>query len=157
MAAAARDAGLTSDILCIDPQPRATLPEGVAHRAELLAPAHAGLFTKLGPGDIAFFDGSHLMLPHGDVDLMLNHIFPMIGPGTLVHVHDIFLPDPYPADWTWRGYAEQSALGGWLLGGAFRPVFSSRWAATRMALPPAVAALPLPPKAFETSLWLERQ
>lgn len=156
LAAAVRDGGLGTEVLCIDPQPRATLPEGVAHRAELLAPSHAALFAALQPGDMAFFDGSHLMLPHGDVDLMLNHMFPVIPAGVLVHVHDIFLPDPYPAAWTWRAYAEQSALGGWLLGGAFRPLFSSHWAATRMPLPPAVAALPLAPGALESSLWLVR-
>jgi hypothetical protein len=96
------------------------------------------------------------MLPHGDVDLMLNHVFPALRPGVLAHVHDVFLPDPYPADWGWRGYAEQNALGGWLLGGAFRPVFSSRWAATRMPSRPALATLPLAAGAPESSLWIER-
>ena len=28
----------------------------------------------------------------------------------LLHVHDIFLPDPYPAAWDWRGYNEQAAV-----------------------------------------------
>lgn len=157
MAAAVRDAGLSTAITCIDPQPRATLPEGVTHRAEVLSTSHVALFAALEAGDIAFFDGSHLMLPHGDVDLMLNHVFPVLRPGVLVHVHDVFLPDPYPKAWTWRGYAEQSALGGWLHGGAFAPLFSSRWAATRMALPDAVAALPLRNGAYETSLWLARR
>ena len=153
---AAGAAGFDCAITCIDPAPRAALPPGVTHRAALLAPGDAALFAALEPGDIAFFDGSHLMLPHGDVDLMLNHIFPVLAPGVLVHVHDILLPDPYPAAWTWRGYAEQSALGGWLLGRTFRPVFASHWAATRLALPPAIAALPLVAGAMETSLWMER-
>jgi hypothetical protein len=98
------------------------------------------------------------MLPHGDVDLILNHVLPVLRPGVLVHIHDVFLPDPYPAAWTWRGYAEQCGLGGWLLGGAFRPVFSSRWAATRMfaARRPGIDALPLAAGAFESSLWMER-
>ena len=156
LARAASDSGAATAILCIDPAPRATLPPGVAHRAEVLSRAHLPAFAALEAGDVAFFDSSHLLLPHGDVDLILNVILPALRPGVLVHVHDVFLPDPYPAEWTWRGYAEQCALVGWLLGGAFRPVFSSRWAATRMTLPEPLEALPLRPGVFESSLWMER-
>ena len=145
-------------ILCLDPQPRARLPEGVEHRAELLAPDHATLFAALEPGDVAFFDSSHLLQPHGDVDLILNHILPALRPGVLVHVHDVFLPDPYPAGWGWRGYSEQNGLAPWLLAGGLRPLFASRYALSRMgaATRPGVAALPLPEGAFESSLWAER-
>lgn len=159
MARAARDAGLATRILCIDPAPRARLPEGVEHRAALLSPDMTGLFAALEPGDVAFFDSSHILVPHGDVDLILNHILPVLAPGVLVHVHDVFLPDPYPAGWGWRGYAEQNGLGGWLLGGAFRPVFASAYALSRMgaARRPAVARLPLVPGAVESSLWMEKR
>ncbi len=158
MARAARDAGAPTRILCLDPQPRARLPAGVEHRAELLSQAHVDHFADLAPGDVAFFDSSHLLQPHGDVDLILNHILPALRPGVLVHVHDVFLPDPYPAGWGWRGYTEQNGLGGWLLGGGLRPVFASRYALTRMgaAARPGVAALPLAPGAFESSLWAVR-
>jgi predicted O-methyltransferase YrrM len=159
MARAARDGGLATRILCIDPAPRARLPQGVEHRAALLSPAMTGLFAALGPGDVAFFDSSHVLAPHGDVDLILNHILPVLAPGVLVHVHDVFLPDPYPAGWGWRGYAEQNGLGGWLLGGAFRPVFASAFALSRMgaARRPAIARLPLVPGALESSLWMEKR
>jgi hypothetical protein len=157
MARALRDGGIEGRILCIDPAPRARLPAGVEHRAELLAADHVALFAALGPGDVAFFDSSHLLAPHGDVDLMLNHVFPELRPGVLIHVHDVFLPDPYPADWGWRGYAEQSGLGGWLMGGAMRPLFASRWAATRMAAGERPALRGLPALAPETSLWMERR
>jgi predicted O-methyltransferase YrrM len=158
MARAARDVGADTRILCLDPEPRARLPEGVEHRAELLSPEHAALFETLAPGDIAFFDSSHLLQPHGDVDLILNHILPALRPGVLVHVHDVFLPDPYPAAWGWRGYAEQNGLAPWLLAGGLRPVFASRYALTRMnaAARPGVAALPLVDGAIESSLWAER-
>jgi hypothetical protein len=153
MARALRDAGAQAQVVCLDPAPRASLPPGVEHRAELLAPAHAGLFAALEPGDVAFFDSSHLLHPHTDVDLILNHMIPALRPGVRVHVHDVFLPDPYPADWGWRGYSEQCGLAPWLLAGGLRPLWSSRWAATRMRLAPALAP---PPRAPETSLWAVR-
>jgi predicted O-methyltransferase YrrM len=158
LARAARDAGAATEILCIDPAPRARLPEGVRHRAELLAPEHAELFAALAPGDVAFFDSSHILHPHTDVDLILTRLLPALAPGVLIHIHDILLPDPYPPRWTWRGYAEQSGVAAFMLAGGARPVFSSRWALTRMdaAARPGLRDLPLVEGALETSLWLEK-
>jgi predicted O-methyltransferase YrrM len=158
LARAARDAGAETAILCLDPAPRARLPEGVEHRAAVLSAAHVPLFAALAPGDLAFFDSSHILHPHTDVDLMLTHVFPALAPGVLVHVHDVFLPEPYPAAWAWRGYAEQSGVAAWLLAGGMRPVFSSRWALDRMgaAARPGLSALPLPAGAVESSLWMEK-
>jgi predicted O-methyltransferase YrrM len=159
LARAARDGGAETAILCLDPAPRARLPEGVAHRAEVLTAAHAELFAALAPGDVAFFDSSHILHPHTDVDLILTHILPVLAPGVLVHVHDVFLPDPYPVDWTWRGYGEQSGVAAWLLAGGLRPLFSSHWALSRMgaAQRPAITALPHVAGAPESSLWMERR
>ena len=158
LARAAADAGGAA-IACIDPAPRADiarLPVSLDRR--LLAPDDIARFAALGPGDIAFFDSSHLLWPGSDVDMILNRILPALAPGVLVHVHDVFLPDPYPADWAWRGYTEQLGLGGWLAGGGARLLFASRYALTRLgaAAHPAIARLPMPEGAVETSLWLER-
>lgn len=158
LARAVADAGTEAQFTCIDPQPRATLPPGVDHQSAVLSPASLPLFDALGPGDIAFFDSSHLLWPGSDVDLLCNRVLPRLASGVRVHIHDVFLPDPYPEAWAWRGYTEQLGLGGWLAGGAVRVLFSSRYALTRMgaAARPGVAQLPLPDGAFETSLWLER-
>jgi hypothetical protein len=120
-----------------------------------MAPDDLARFAALGPGDVAFFDSSHLLWPGSDVDLILNGVLPALAPGVLVHLHDVFLPDAYPEPWGWRGYTEHCALSGWLCGGA-RLLWSSRWAATRTAIAeePAVAALPLPGGAVESALWL---
>jgi len=159
LARAAADAGTGTGITCIDPQPRAALRGlDVAWRERVLGDADLALFESLEPGDMAFFDSSHILWPGTDVDMMLNRILPLLAPGVLVHIHDILLPDPYPPAWSWRGYTEQNGLAGWLLGGGCAPVFSSHYALTRMnaAARPAIAALPLPEGAFETSLWLRR-
>ncbi|TVQ52922.1 MAG: class I SAM-dependent methyltransferase [Rhodobacteraceae bacterium] len=137
-----------AEMRAIDPAPRARLPERVALRAEPLSPAHAPLFEALAPGDVASFDGSHILFPHTDVDLMLTAILPVLKPGVLVHIHDVFLPDPYPPEWTWRGYGEQIGVAAWLLAGGLRPVFPVRYALTRMA---GAARLPADPLA--SSLW----
>ena len=159
LARALADAGNGGVVTCIDPAPRATLTGlPVDWRREVLGPEHLGLFGALEAGDIAFFDSSHLLWPGTDVDLILNRILPRLAPGVLVHLHDVFLPDPYPESWGWRGYTEQLGLAGWLAGGVYRPLWSSRYAVTRMGAGelPAVARLSLPRDAFESSLWLVR-
>jgi len=144
-------------VTCIDPQPRAAL-SGLPVRWEkaLLSDVHLPLFDALEAGDVAFFDSSHLLWPGLDVDLILNRILPRLGPGVRVHIHDIFLPDPYPDHWAWRGYTEQNGLGGWLMGGAFTPLFASQYAVTRMGAGDhaAIAGLPRHPEALDTSLWM---
>ena len=156
---AAADAGAGTRITCIDPAPRAALRGlEIAWRERVLGVADLALFEALEPGDMAFFDSSHILWPGTDVDMMLNRILPLLAPGVLVHIHDILLPDPYPREWDWRGYTGQNGLGGWILGGGCEAVFSSHYALTRMdaAKRPGIAGLALPEGAFETSLWLRR-
>lgn len=156
----AEAAGGETRITCIDPEPRAAFGDlTIDWRPEVLAERHLELFAALAPGDVAFFDSSHILIPGSDVDIILNRILPILRPGVLVHVHDILLPDPYPASWEWRGYAEQNGLGPWLLSGGLKPVFSSRYAVTRMSAAEsgALARLPMNEGAIETSLWTEVQ
>ena len=157
MAQAVADGGTGTEIVCIDPAPRAAL-SGLAldWRAEVLGERHLPLFDALGQGDVAFFDSSHLLWEGTDVDLILNRVFARLAPGVLVHVHDVFLPDPYPEAWAWRGYTEQLGLGGWILGGGCSVLWSSRHARTREPgrLPEAIAAIPVSEDAVETALWL---
>lgn len=152
--------GNAARITCIDPEPRASLAGmEVDWRREMLGEQHIEMFAALEAGDVAFFDSSHILWPGTDVDLVLNRILPRLAPGVLVHIHDVFLPDPYPAGWSWRGYTEQLGLAGYLTSPAWQILWSSHYAATRMnaAGRPALAALPMPDGAQETSLWLERR
>ena len=150
--AAAGEASIT----CIDPEPRADFGDlAIDWRQGVLSEAHFDLFTTLAPGDVAFFDSSHLLMPGTDVDMILNRILPLLTPGVIVHVHDILLPDPYPDHWEWRGYGEQNGLGPWLLAGGLKPIWSSHYAVTRMkaAESGVLSRLPLKAGAVETSLW----
>ncbi|MEM7191177.1 MAG: class I SAM-dependent methyltransferase [Pseudomonadota bacterium] len=150
-------AGTHCELTCIDPQPRADLHGIGALRQRVLSEADLPDFAELEPGDIAFFDSSHILWPGTDVDMILNRIIPALKPGVLIHIHDILLPDPYPAEWEWRGYTEQNGVAPLMLG-ACEIVFSSHYAVTRMAAAdrPGVAGLPLADGALETSLWLRR-
>ncbi|HYN38193.1 MAG TPA: class I SAM-dependent methyltransferase [Rhodospirillales bacterium] len=160
-ARAVADGGLATRVTAIDPRPRATvagLP--VTLLRTTVQRAGADPFADLAAGDMLSLDGSHILMPGSDVDVVLNRVVPRLPAGVLLHLHDIFLPAPYPVAWTWRGYNEQQAVATMLAGGGWRIRWSSRWAATGLTerLATSIAAgLPLPPGAHEASLWLEKQ
>jgi len=171
MARAIADGGLSTVLTAIDPAPRAAIASlAIEHVADTVPPqrddgdgvARFGVtraFERLGAGDFLFIDSSHILMPGSDVDYLFNRVLPMLPAGAIVHVHDIMLPDPYPEAWTWRGYNEQNALVPWLVGGAFRALFASHFAATRMTgelARSAVAGLPTALGAIPASLWLMR-
>ncbi|MEM6971768.1 MAG: class I SAM-dependent methyltransferase [Pseudomonadota bacterium] len=160
MAQALADAGRDDcAITCIDPAPRAALQGlGVRWERRLLTVDDVALFAGLEPGDVAFFDSSHLLWPGSDVDIILNGILPALAPGVLVHFHDVVLPDAYPQNWAWRGYTEQLALSGWIAGGGARILWSSHYARHHAgwAEEGVLAEIPRDPAAPETALWLIR-
>lgn len=143
----------------IDPAPRASIEAlDLTLLRTTVDRAPPEVFRLLGPGDILFLDSSHILVPGSDVDLLLNRVLPTLPPGVLVHVHDVFLPDDYPAGWAWRGYSEQLALIPLLLFGGFRPLFASHY--VRMTRPERIAAGPLGSLPWngapESSLWMVR-
>jgi hypothetical protein len=160
LARAVADGNLATEIVAIDPAPRAALAGlEVRHEATLLSQADPTLFTALGPGDILFVDSSHVVMPGTDVDRIVNDVLPRLPAGLLLHIHDILLPDAYPADWAWRGYNEQSLVAALLQGGGYELLFSSHWIASRRPdwlASGIVGRLPIVPGARETSLWLRK-
>ncbi|MEZ5666350.1 MAG: class I SAM-dependent methyltransferase [Alphaproteobacteria bacterium] len=160
LARAVADGGLATELTAIDPAPRAGLAGlPVAWIAAVVQQAGDAPFRALQPGDMVSIDSSHILMPGTDVDLLLGDVLPALPAGVLVHIHDIMLPDPYPADWAWRGYNEQQAVAAMLGAGGWRPLFASRYVATRMpdALAASVAGrLPGNPQASAGSLWLEK-
>jgi hypothetical protein len=159
LARAVADGALTTELVCIDPAPRASLAQlHIRHQKKLLADADPETFTALRSGDILFIDSSHIAMPGTDVDRLFLDVLPRLAPGVLVHVHDVFLPDAYPSAWTWRGYNEQLLVGALLQGRGYEIVFASHYVATRRPewVARSVAQLPLVPGAHETSLWLRK-
>ncbi len=161
-ARAVADGALETQIRAIDPAPRAALmglPVAL-HRAtlqDLLSAGDTASFDALRAGDVLSIDSSHILMPGSDVDILFGRLLPALPPGVLVQIHDVFLPDDYPAEWDWRGYNEQLGILPLLLGGRFEVLFASRYVATRMvaAFEASVAAgLPTGPEAPDSSLWL---
>jgi hypothetical protein len=161
LARAVIDGGLGTEMLCVDPAPRADiagLADALAIRIlnRTLQDAGVEALPALRPGDMLVIDSSHLALPGTDVDLLFGRVLPRLPAGVLVHVHDVFLPDGYPESWAWRQYAEQMVVAAWLAAGGLRLRFASRWVRTRMATELAGSAagrIPLSARAFESSLW----
>lgn len=130
LARAVADARLDCRITCVDPAPRATLPDAVRHVAAPLQRVTEDLLAGMATGDILFVDSSHVAMPGSDVDVVVCDLVPRLPRGVLLHVHDIFLPDRYPASWDWRGYNEHVAVAALLAGGRYRVEFASHYAAT---------------------------
>jgi hypothetical protein len=57
------------------------------------------MFRELCRGDLLFIDSSHVIRPQGDVVTEYLDILPILAPGVLVHIHDIFTPRDYPKEW----------------------------------------------------------
>lgn len=161
-AQALADAGVDARILAIDPAPRAAV-EALAPRVELLRQpiqsAGAQPFETLGAGDFLLIDSSHVLMPGSDVDILLNRVLPLLPAGVVLHIHDIFLPDPYPADWEWRGYNEQNAVAALVAGGGYEILSAARYLETRHAAETVRivgGSPPSPPGARPAGLWLRK-
>jgi hypothetical protein len=157
-ARAARDGALPTRIRAIDPAPRADLSRlPIELDRRTLQAAGLDAFRELEAGDVLSIDSSHILMPGSDVDLLLNRVLPELPAGVLVQIHDILLPDDYPAAWGWRGYNEQQGVAPLLVSPGWEVLWSSRWVATRMAGEVAAGVagrLPLPTGGIEASLWL---
>jgi methyltransferase family protein len=57
------------------------------------------MFESLNADDILFIDSSHMIRPRGDVVFEYLEILPTLNVGVIVHIHDIFSPRDYPAEW----------------------------------------------------------
>jgi len=67
------------------------------------------VFLSLQSGDFLFIDSSHVSKVGSDVNYLLFDILPQLPAGVFVHVHDIFWPFEYPADWIREGHAWNEA------------------------------------------------
>ena len=70
---------------------------------------------ELNENDIFFLDSSHIIRPDGDVVKFYLEILPNLKSGVIIHIHDIFTPKNYLANWTFdkvRLWNEQYLLEG---------------------------------------------
>lgn len=62
-------------------------------------------FDALAADDVLFIDSSHVAKVGSDVNWLFFEVLPRLAAGVLVHVHDVFYPFEYPADWVYEGRA----------------------------------------------------
>jgi hypothetical protein len=128
MRRAIRDFSLSTTILSIDPAPRAeidALCDTVVRKS--VVEVDLDVFKTLGPGDVLFHDGSHITFNGSDTVKLFLEILPILRPGVIVHIHDIFLPFEYSREQTDRGYSEQYLLATTLLASSKIEVLLPIW------------------------------
>jgi len=158
---AIRDGELATDFHAIDPAPRADIAKlPITIERTIVQKADPAVFATLAGSDILSIDSSHILMPGTDVDLLFSTVIPILPSGTIIHIHDITLPDDYPEIWQWRGYNEQQGVASLLAGNGFEVLWSSAYATTRLGglIEKSIAnGLHLPDGAHETSLWLRKK
>jgi len=108
---------LETKVTSIDPYPRATID----HLADTIVREPIenlkdySLFESLEAGDVVFIDNSHRCFPNSDVTVCFLEILPILKPGVIVHVHDIYIPYDYPQFMCDRAYSEQYVLAAMVL------------------------------------------
>ncbi len=152
--------------VAIEPHPSDLFKHPIQGLSELrairLEEASLAEFEALAEGDILFIDSSHVVKRGNDVETAFFDIIPRLGPGVVVHLHDIFLPAPYPPEWLRREHVfwnEQYVLAAFLMHNSEYEVL---WAACFMHMrhPDEVArAVPgyRPDRCLPGSFWMQRR
>jgi hypothetical protein len=60
-------------------------------------------FATLEANDILFIDGSHVSKTGSDVNFLMFDVFPLLKPGVIIHIHDMFFPFEMPRPWIYEG------------------------------------------------------
>jgi len=94
--------GIESTLKCIEPYPESRLTDAITQTELIIKPAQEvpiDVFQELEPNDFLFIDSSHTVKFGSDVCFLFLEILPALRPGVWIHVHDIFFPHDYPAEW----------------------------------------------------------
>jgi methyltransferase family protein len=126
--AAVRYAKCETEIIVIDPSPRADVTT-YADRIMLSPVEDSGVAREGWTGDdILFIDSSHVCRIRGDLPFLFCELLPALPAGTVVHVHDVFLPYDYPNVYDERCYNEEYLLFCTLsFTPRYRTLFASHW------------------------------
>ena len=150
------------EITCVEPFPERLLgliKDADRDRVSLIRQpvqdVDGTIYDKLAPQDILFIDSTHVVKPGSDVVWLLLHVLPRLSPGVVVHIHDVFWPFGYPAEWLRQGrdWTEAYLVHAFLAGNASWEImlFSSWLWYYRPELIPAPLAQERP-----GSLWLRK-
>lgn len=137
VARAVRDGKLATEIISIDPHPRAEV-DGLCDRVvrSPLELTDLTTFDEVEAGDVVFIDGSHRVFTGSDMVAFYLDVLPNLPSGVLVGIHDILWPDDYLPEWREYWFSEQYLLGAYLLAEPdwLRPLLPCHHAATDPAL-----------------------
>ena len=120
-------------LTCIEPFPERLngLSLGVDLIAKRVEEIDLSFFSSLKANDILFIDSSHTVKFGSDVCYEFLEILPSLKRGVWVHVHDIFFPHDYPAEWLLKrrlALNEQYLLEGFLaFNREFEVALSNYW------------------------------
>jgi hypothetical protein len=154
----------SGELTCIEPYPEEVLRNGFPGLKELIETGvqQVGLevFQQLQSNDVVFIDSSHVVRVGGDVDFLFLEVLPRLKPGVIVHVHDIYLPNPGRRDWVMeerRFWNEQQLLQAFLIGNSdFEVLFANAYA-NRKFPDQMKAAFPSSPWWGGGSFWMRRR
>lgn len=93
--------GFVTELTCIEPYEFTwleTIPEVTILRQKV-ENVSLDFFASLNQGDFLFIDSSHIIRPGNDVLFEYLNLLPVLKKGVIIHIHDIFSPDHYLADW----------------------------------------------------------
>jgi hypothetical protein len=158
------DHGLPTKIMSIDPAPRADIDSLCDELVRCpLESANLELFSRLGPNDLLLIDGSHTAFMNSDTVSAFLDVLPMLPPGVLVGIDDIFLPWDYHPTWSGRWYGEQYLLASMLLSGMkgwsvlFPAFYLTQESSLRHRFDPIWDIVEPAAGRYAMSFWMERR
>jgi len=87
-----------TSLTAIDPTPRIIYPS-VEYIFREVQQVDVAVFEKLNKGDILFIDSSHIYQEGSDVYFLIHEVLPKLKKGVIIHFHDYFGEEDYPAAW----------------------------------------------------------
>lgn len=95
------DAAYNCRHICIEPYEMQWLDSiaGLEVIRQKVEEVDSSIFGQLESDDILFIDSSHVIRPQSDVLTECLEILPILKPGVLIHIHDIFTPYDYLDHW----------------------------------------------------------
>lgn len=146
-------------LTCIEPYPEDRL-NGSQFSVQLITKRveeiEVSFFEGLDANDILFIDSSHTVKFGSDVCYEFLEILPALKRGVWVHVHDIFFPHDYPAEWLLKrrlALNEQYLLEAFL---SFNPAFVPQLANHWLCLDYPDEAARLCSEPAGSSFWMKR-